>query len=56
MPTRVPILYGPMAVLERRRVSQCCCIGFFFTLILYIMVTYYAVCEFIYNNPMQIRT
>ena len=42
MPTRIPILYGPLAVLERtpRRVTSCCCCGFFFILITYIYISY----------------
>lgn len=49
MPTRVPILYGPMAVLERRQVSNCCCFGFFFILLLYIYTSYALINKYIHD-------
>mgnify|MGYP004214427935 FL=1 len=51
MPTRTPILYGPMAAIERipRRVSNCCCCGFFFILIGYTFMIYILINKYVYN-------
>ena len=51
MPTRTPILYGPMAALERvpRRVSNCCCCVFFIALIGYTFMLYILINKYVYN-------
>ena len=51
MTTRTPILYGPMAAIERipRRASNCCCCGFFFILITYIYVLYIIISKYVYD-------
>jgi len=51
MNTRTPILYGPMAAIERipRRASNFCCCGFFFILITYIYVLYIIISKYVYD-------
>ena len=51
MSTRTPILYGPMAAIERipRRASNCCCWGFFFVLITYVYVLYIIISKYVYD-------
>lgn len=51
MPTHTPILYGPIAVIERipRRVSNCCCFGFFIVLIGYTFALYIFINKYVYN-------
>ena len=51
MPTHTPILYGPMATIERipRRVSNCCCFGFFIVLIGYTFALYIFINKYVYN-------